>query len=91
MGLVGIALLAAAMVFAFLRARYVQMAHREWTTDAEATGGRGGATSAAPRVALARREGLTEHGQALLRRARLFRVLFYLFGAGAVLAVWLRL
>lgn len=78
-------LLGAAVVCAFLRARYDMLARRERTAATQEEEGKlhfGRARDSTT---------LTTRGRHLQRRARLFRALLYLFGLGALLATWLRL
>jgi len=79
-GPIGIILLLAAVVSAFLKAKNEQQARYHLTTD----------PPEGERRVLHRTlaERMTPEGETILRRARLYRILLYVFGLGALLATW---
>jgi hypothetical protein len=78
-------LLGAAVVCAFVRARYDMLARRQRTADEPEQEGK-------PYFGRAREStALTAEGRRFQRRGRQFRLLLYLFGLGALLATLFRL
>lgn len=86
LGPVAIVLMGLAIVSAFLRAHYAQQArrNREAPKREETTVHFGRADEERALV-------YTPEGERYLRRARLFRLLLYVSGLGALLAAWFRL
>lgn len=81
MGPLSLTLLIVAVVCAFLRARHDQEARLQRTAETEDGERRLIARGAEVRY--------TAEGEAHLRKARTFRLLFFAFGLGAVMAAWM--